>query len=176
MRSEPDTQEYRSLPAPRRGELIAWLCTSLIAGAWLVAFLTQARVNLLLITALGLMGSLASGISLSNWMDRRTRIVISGPGIHFQNGLRNTRLRWEEIREVRVLPAIWGKKVQVFAEDAYFGFNTGGMVEAYGKIVTQTGFPQGDQIVQQILNRSNLKHIRPLDTGLGVPGYAYTRE
>lgn len=176
MDTDPDTQEYRLIPASRRGELMAWLSTSLVAGAWVIAFLIQARINLLLTIAAALLGSIASGISLSNWMDRRTRIVIGRSGIHFQNGLRDTHITWEEIREVRVLPAIWGRKVQVFAKDAYFGFSTEGKVEAYGKIVTQTGFPQGDQIVQQILKRANLKQIRALNTGLGIPGYAYTRE
>lgn len=176
MDDQPASQEFRPIPPLRRGELIAWLSTALIAGAWLLTFLIQTRVNLLLTLAVGLMGFIASAISLGNWIDRKTRIVISQPGIHFQNGLRNIFFPWQEICEVRVLPAIWGKKVQVFAKDAYFGFTTGGEVQAYGKIVTQTGFVQGDQIVKQILERSNLNHIRTLDTGLGIPGYSYTRE
>lgn len=176
MENEPKSQEFRPIPPSRRGELIAWLSTALIAGAGVLTFLLQSRINLLLAISGGLLSLIASMISLGNWMERKTRIVIRRSGIHFQNGLRNTRIPWHEIREVRVLPAIWGKKVQVFAKDAYFGFNTGGEVQAHGKIVTQTGFVQGEQIVKQILERSSLNHMRTLDTGLDIPGYAYTRE
>lgn len=176
MDAESGYQEYRPMVASRRGERIAWLSTSLVVSAWALFVVTEARVNLPLTIVAGLLGSVALGISLSNWMDRKTRIVLSQKGLHFQNGLRNVVITWREIRQVRVLPAIWGKKVQVFADNAYFGFNTQGEVKAYGKIVTQTGFAQGDQIVQQILERAHLNRVQTLDAGLGISGYAYTRE
>jgi hypothetical protein len=109
-------------------------------------------------------------------MDRHTIIRVSNLGINFRNGLRNVQLGWNEIQEVRVLPARWGNKVQVFGEGSYFGFHTLGEVSAHGKSLGRTGFEEGDQILKMILKQADLKLVQQVDVGDTQEGYYYSRE
>lgn len=110
-------------------------------------------------------------ISLGNWMDRRTVIHIDQKGIRFKNGVRNVELAWREVKEVRVLPTRWGKKVQVFGERAFFEFRTLGEVMIGGELKGRMGFIEGEEIMQEIINNSKLHVIK--ESG---ENYYYARE
>jgi hypothetical protein len=86
------------------------------------------------------------------------------------------QLKWQEIQEVRVLPAQWGKKVQVFGERSYFGFHTLGEVSANGKVLGRTGFVDGDRVLEQILDRAALSEVKQVEAGGQQEGYYYSRE
>jgi hypothetical protein len=119
---------------------------------------------------------IASGMSLGNWMDRHTILKIDLEGIFFSNGLRHVQLKWREIREVRVLPAQWGKKVQVFGERSYFGFHTLGEIRANGKVLGRTGFVNGDQVLEKILSRTALIEVKKVEVGGQQEAYYYSRK
>ncbi len=89
-------------------------------------------------------------------MDRNTVIRLEADGIRFENGLRRVRLHWPEVQKVAVLPARWGKAVQVIGERAYFGFKTFGEVQFQGEVRGRTGFPEGQAILDLILRQANL--------------------
>ena len=176
MNARSDEQVFKPELGSRRGELIAWSSAVLVNGTWiLLLFLGQSLSFWLLILGIPLL-IVAFGISLGNWMDRHTFLKIDSQGIAFSNGLRNEQLDWKEVQEVRVLPAQWGKKVQVFGKNSYFGFHTLGEVEAYGRILGRTGFVEGEHVLEQILERAELREIKQIDIGNQQEGYYYSRE
>ena len=76
---------------------------------------------------------------------------------------------------MRVLPAQWGEKVQVFGEEAYFGFHTLGEVTANGRVLGRTGFVKGDQILEHVLEKSGLSESKQIELGDQQEGYYYSR-
>jgi hypothetical protein len=152
----------------RRGEAIAWTGVLLVAAGWVVLRLYGQPVPFML-PLLGVPLLLAAlGISLGNWMDRHTVLRLEPGGLTYHNGLRHVRLKWVEIQRVRVLPAAWGKKVQVFGRQAYFAFNTLGEVIVQGRTLGRVGFAAGDQILDQILRNADLHPVQSSEaSGVG---------
>jgi hypothetical protein len=176
MDSSSDRQAFKPELASRRGELIAWGSAVLVNGTWIGLLLFGQPLSFwLLILGIPLL-LVAAGMSLGNWMDRHTDMTLDMDSIFFSNGLRNVQLKWFEIQQVRVLPAQWGKKVQVLGEQSYFGFHTLGEVTANGKVLGRTGFVDGERILKQILNRAELREIRQIELGNQQEGYYYSRE
>lgn len=149
--------EFHPERIPRRGEFLAW-CSALLVGiSWLALRLSARPVHASVpILAIVLLFS-GFSISLGNWMERHTRLVLAETGVEFQNGLRNVRLEWEKINQVRVFPARWGKKVQIFGENAFFEFRTLGEVKYLGELKARLGFERGEDILRQIIIRASLQ-------------------
>jgi hypothetical protein len=172
MAKDLEVQEFRPEPIPRRGELVAWACTLLLFGAWFAL----ARIGQGIHPALPLLAVplllVSLSISLGNWMDRVTRLRLDNERIAFQNGLRNVHLAWDEIRQVKVVPAQWGKRVEVLGENAHFRFYTLGEIKMGDQVKGRTGFAAGEQILARILEQGSLRRQSGQQ-----PGYAYyTRE
>lgn len=141
-----------------------------LAATWIVLDSRGFEVSWGILLAVVALGLVAASITLGNWMDRRTRLELGDTTLHFQNGLRNVKLTWDEVREVRVLPARWGKKVQVFSYHSYFSFQTLGEVRLMGEVKGWMGFARGEEILRQIILKSNLQIAdHPGE------GYYYTR-
>ena len=143
----------------RRGETIAWGCAVLVGGAWLMMWLMDQPVHAAVPVLAILLLCSGLSISLGNWMERHTHLALDESGIGFQNGLRNVWLGWAEINQVRVFPARWGKKVQVFGEQAFFEFRTLGEVKYLGELKARLGFEKGEQILRQIIISAGLKPV-----------------
>lgn len=152
---ESEPQEFQPVLLSRRGEWTAWaLVLAASAGIWLLA-----RSGITPLWAWFFWGFLlfsASSISLGNWVDRNTVLQLEADGIRFRNGLRHVRLQWPEIQKVAVLPARWGKSVQVIGEQSHFEFRTLGEVQFQGEVRGQTGFPDGQVILDTILREAGL--------------------
>jgi hypothetical protein len=160
-----DLQEYRPELLSRRGEALAWGSALLVVAAWIVLGVSgrsaPAAVPVLAVFLL----LAALGISLSNWMDRQTRILIDPHGITFHNGLRHTHLVWPQIRQVQVFPSPWGRKVEIVGPDSHFSFRTMGEVKVQGDVKGRMGFKQGESILKLILERAHLKQIEHPGSG-----------
>jgi hypothetical protein len=150
------TQVYQPELIPRRGEIVAWWLFVVLSVTWLALVILDQQVHWG-IPWLALF-FLVSGfsISLGNWLDRHTSMILDEGGIAYKNGLRKVYLKWDEVRQVRVNPAVWGKKVQVFGERIYFDFHTLGEVKYQGEVKGRTGFVQGETILKHILENSDL--------------------
>ncbi len=153
-------KELRPEKNSRRGEGIAW-------GLAAIVFLAIALIKWQLgktPSAAWILGVLllfsALSISLGNWVDRKTRISIDRTGIRFENGLRKVALRWHEITRVNVLPAPWGKKVQVIGKKAHFDFRTLGEIVYKGEPQARIGFAEGEALLKEIITQSGLKPTR----------------
>jgi hypothetical protein len=167
--------EFKPELVSRRSELIAWGAAILVNGIWLALIVFGQSMSFWL-PILGIpLFLIAIGMSLGNWMDRKTRIKLDAQGINFTNGLRRAALTWGEIQEVRVLPAQWGEKVQVFGEKVYFAFHTLGEVTSNGRVLGRTGFQNGDKILEVILEKSGLSGSKQIDLGDQQEGYYYSR-
>ncbi len=176
MNSGLQQQVFKPELASRRGELTAWGSAVLVNGTWILLLSIDQPLSFWL-PILGIPFLLiAAGISLANWMDRHTLLKLDKESIYFSNGLRRVQLLWFEIKEVRVLPAQWGKKVQVFGERSYFGFHTLGEVKAHGKVLSRTGFVDGERVLEQIINQAELRETKQIEAGSQQEGYYYSRE
>ena len=154
--SESKVREFRPELMPRRGEVNAWLLAVAAAVGLLILNQTLDIVPGWTWIFCGFLAFSALSISFGNWMDRKTRIVLEVGGINFENGLRRVRLSWHEVQKVAVLPARWGKSVQVVGEKSHFGFKTLGEVQFQGKVRGQTGFAKGQSILDVVLRETGL--------------------
>jgi hypothetical protein len=176
MNTRNELQVFKPELVSRRSELIAWITAVLVNGTWIVLLILGQPLSFwLLILGIPLI-IIAFGMSLSNWMDRHTFLELGLEGVTFNNGLRSLKLTWPEIQEVRVLPAQWGQKVQVFGEKSYFGFQTLGVVKANGRVVGRTGFADGERALTQILDKAELRKTKQIELGNQQEGYYYSRE
>lgn len=168
--------EYRPVLLSRRGESIAWGLALLVGAAWLFLEVTGKLIFLAMpILEIFLLFSAAS-ISLGNWMDRHSALQISDTGLSFHNGLRNVQLLWDEVQEVRVWPAQWGKKVELIGkkmngEKTHFGFRTLGEVKVQGEVKGRMGFEKGEEMLREIIQHSGVEKIEHPGEG-----YYYSRK
>lgn len=151
----PEIQIFTPELLPRRGEWNAW-AFALTATVGLVIIRTWAIVPAWVWLFIGFLYFSALSISLGNWMDRHTRLTLFPNGVAYENGLRRARLGWDEIQNVRVSPARWGKTAQVIGESSHFSFTTLGEVKFRGELRGRTGFAQGDAILDSIIRSAKL--------------------
>jgi hypothetical protein len=171
MSPEKPIQVYHPELLSRRGELLAWFSALMVISAWIILDVDRQPIMRVVPWLAVLLALVASGISLSNWMDRRTFIELEPGAIKFANGLRRVRIAWEDIRQVQVFPSAWGKKVRVIAAQAYFDFRTLGEITVQGEVKGRTGFPEGEMLLQKILDSAHLR-----ETERTASGYYYARE
>jgi hypothetical protein len=169
-------REYRSELISRRGELIAWISFLLVGFTWITLIISGQRYCLAVPILAIILLLAALSISLGNWMDRHTMLCISEESVSYRNGLRNVEIRWENIKEVQVLPAQWGRKVHVVADQAHFHFQMLGEVKVHGQVRGQVGFPEGDLILDEIIERSKLHEIQLPEQDKAEIGVYYARE
>jgi hypothetical protein len=176
MTAEPTVHEFRPQLIPRRGELIAWLGSLIVGAGWVILAAFGQDATILIPIVFILLSLVAASISLGNWMDRKTRLSLEPGGVVYHNGLRSVRLDWAEIQEVHVFPAQWGRKVQVIGDRAYFGFSTLGEVRVNDRLLGQTGFAEGETILQRIIENAHLSQVQPSQAGLPENSYYYARK
>jgi hypothetical protein len=163
--------EYKPELISRRGEAIAWACVLLVAAGILLLTLSGKPVNWLVTLLEAMLLLSAALISLGNWSDRKTTLRLDVHAIEFKNGLRQVKLGWDEVKEVRVTPSPWGNKVEVYSEKSHFSFRTLAEVKVRGELKGRFGFVRGEEILRQIVLHSNLEIID--EPGAG---YYYVRK
>jgi hypothetical protein len=152
---ESKTREFRPELLPRRGEWTAWaLALAASAGMWFLHRDGYIPAWAWIFWFFLIFSSVS--ISLGNWLDQTTVIWLEADGVRFENGLRRVRLGWHEVQKVAVLPARWGKSVQVIGERSHFGFKTLGEVQFQGEVRGRTGFSKGQVILDFILHETGL--------------------
>jgi hypothetical protein len=162
-------QEFRPEQIPRSGERNAWLIASLAVASWGMLWWRADSFSWLGLALVLFFLAAAISISLGNWMDHQTVLSLDGGQITFRNGIRDLTLSWDQIKEVRVHPNRWGKRVQVLGFDESkpskgqsginvgFVFHTLGEVEYQNKVQGRMGFKEGQSILKQIVESSGLE-------------------
>jgi hypothetical protein len=149
-------QIFRPETISRKGERNAWLLTGFALIVELVLFWRLSTFPGW-ITVFGFIMLLSAiFISLSNWVDRKTILILEPGGVKFRNGLRNVQLNWDQIKKVSVIEDRWGYRVHVTGSEASFNFRMLSEIEFRGKIGGQMGFPEGETILKEIIQASGL--------------------
>ncbi len=156
------TQVFHPTTIPRTGERNAWILTAVAVVAYLLLWRLSEANAVLLVMVIFLLLS-ASLISLGNWIDRKTALILSPGGVEFSNRLRNVHLDWQQIEDVRVTSDRWGSRVQVAGADASFNFRMLSEVEFRGQVRGQMGFQDGETILKRILQASGLSLMNSND-------------
>ena len=156
-RSEINT--YRPELLSRRGEVTAWAFTLLLLGVLLVVRARLPDLSFGAYLFLGFFVFAALSISLGNWMDRQTELQFDAHGITYRNGLRHSSVTWAAVDKVSVTPSRLGDKVHVVGANSHFHFRLMGEIKYQGQTRGRVGFPDGEQILQTILERSGLQEI-----------------
>jgi hypothetical protein len=159
------TREFRPEEVSRRGEAVTWVLVAISLATLVALRFLNADVSLWQITFTLLMVLAAAGMTLGNWMERNTVLILKPDGVHFRNGLRDVTFTWDQIQQVQVSPTRLGKQVHIVGDHAHFNFRT--MVEVIHKGKTQgvIGFAGGDFIIDQILKNSSLREIDQAENG-----------
>jgi len=149
--------EFRPALLSRRAELLAWGLSIVMLVTWWILQLNQARYTTAAVLLAVFLVFAAVGTSLSNWIERRSVLRIDENGVGFENGLRNVSFSWADIRSVRVLPSSAGsKRIQVIGEKAHFEFRTLAEIKLSGVVKGQSGFAEGEDILNTILEKTKL--------------------
>jgi len=167
------SREFVPERLPLRGEIIAWTLALIVFATATVLRVSDSPLAGTGLVLAGILGLSAGSISFGNWMDRRTVIRLDFECISYSNGVRHATLGWSEVQTVRVLPTQLGaRQVQVIGEThrgkSHFEFRTLGTVNYQGHERGRTGFADGDQILETILQMANLRPV-PSDH----PSYSY---
>jgi hypothetical protein len=158
---------FRPVQNPRSTEFTLWALTILVWAAWI--FLRSAGGFILVLTPVValVLALLAFGLSLSNFIERRSELTLSPEGIAFKNGLRNTLFGWREIEEVRILPAALGSKtVHVVGPESRFMFKTLAVASHKDKELGRSGFSEGERIVETIIGHAGLSRRDASDSAV----------
>jgi hypothetical protein len=149
-------QIYRPETNARQGERNAWLLAgfALLIELILIWRIAKPPGWTTVLTIIFLISAIF--ISLSNWVDRKTILILEPGGVEFRNGLRNFKHRWDQIEKVIVLEDRWGSRVQVFGTEGNFNFRMLSEVEIRGKVGGRMGFPEGETILIEIIRSSGL--------------------
>lgn len=153
--SEPRNFHPESLS--RKAELVTWVLALVVLVAWWVLQSNQARFATTAVILFAFLIFAAFAMSLGNWMDRHTVLRLDSEGVHFRNGIRDVRLAWDAIEELRVLPGQAGsRRVQVLGHRVYFEYRTLAEVRLNDTVKGRSGFEAGDAILEMILAESHL--------------------
>lgn len=171
MKDKGESKLYRPIPAPRTGEGNAWILAFLVFLIWFFMRISGQTIPWSVSLFLIFLIFAASLISLNNWVERRSIIMIDSQGVHFKNGLRKVTLKWDAVENVWVKPAVWGKRVRVSGKGGQFDFHTLGEVKYKGMVKAQTGFAEGDELIRLIVLNSGLSIAEDLGNTI-----SYTRK
>lgn len=160
--------EFRPKNLPRRGEMIAWSMTLLLAAFWAWLSWRGFRVLPVVPGSTWLLGVVAVLISFSNWVERSTRLVLDEEGIFFSNGLRRVRLTWDEIEKIRLHRATLGngQTVEVLGQRGHFHFDTLGTAAAAGRPAVEIGFVEGEEILNTLISRCGFRRYEDGKNGV----------
>jgi hypothetical protein len=159
MLPETDASEFRPELLSRRGEYLAWGSAALSLVGWGILILTGKPVLSFIPFMAAFFSFAALSISLGNWMDRRTYILLEANGLIYKNGLRHVCLNWDEIKQIQVFNSSWGKKVRVIGKTQHFDFRTLGELKVSGEVKSRMGFKDGEKILSLILSNSGLIEV-----------------
>jgi hypothetical protein len=166
-------RQFRPEMISRQGERNAWGLAIVTMVAWLVFRIRIPALGSMALIFGVLLTLSAAMISLSNWVDRQTRLTLNAEGVAFRNGLRNVSLKWDQIEKVQVVTDRFGERVHVFGTtdssstliSTRFNFRTLSPIKMKGQTRGNMGFSDGEEILHQILKSAGLSEIQDNEDG-----------
>ena len=157
--------EFHPEEMSRRGEIITWVLAGFSLAILVFLRLIGAGTSPWPLVFVILMTLSAASMTLGNWMDSKTVLILKPEGLEFQNGLRGITFLWDEVQAAEVIPSRWGDLVRIFGEDSHFQFRTMREMIHKGEIRNRMGFAQGGFILEQILKNSDLVETNHSEDG-----------
>jgi hypothetical protein len=154
-RSHAVDEVFRTAPANRRSEALAWL---LALGFALVALIGTARAatpSTFSEELAAFFGVIGLWISFGNWIDRKTAIEISIDSLRYRSPLRTIVLAWDEIDELWAMPSGSSWRIEVRGRGQAFRFRTRSELRV-GRRSVQIGFPDGERLAGLIVGLAGL--------------------
>jgi hypothetical protein len=158
-------QEFHPLIGNRRTELFAWILAIIMISTVWISPVTSGIGQLISFILVGFFSISAIFIFFGNWLDRHTSLTLTDLGIEYKNGIRYVRMDWAGIKEVRIFPSGKGFKVFVYNGSEHMSFQTLTEISTNGKVKIRYGFERGEEILEVILKRSNLRDVGKHHTG-----------
>jgi hypothetical protein len=140
----------------RRGEAIAWLCAFGVAIAIGVISVREGPISSLSIFLLVFFLAAGSLISLGNWMDTNTSIVLSRDGVEYRNPLRRAYMDWGSVKSLEAMPLRAGWRMVVEADQTRFSFSTALKLRVGSRTSILGGYPNGDRLAALIRGMAGL--------------------
>ncbi len=163
--------EFQPERFSRRGEATAWGLAVIALAAWAWTAWRGLETPSVLPFVAGFCVLAGLAISLTNWVDRHTRLRIDETGVRFENGLRRVQMGWEEIQEMRVFPSNLGDQVRVMGGNTFFTFRTLGEARMGEQVRGRMGFAEGEHIANHIRQKARLTRVQETRAG-----YRYSKE
>ena len=154
-----EKKTYRLITLNRSGERVAWLLvlTLGILDAVLFSRLGSISLTALIFTILFLLAALAS--SFSNWLERKTKIIVSESDLVHQTPIREVVMMWREIDSLRLTRRGAGWYGIVIGDQRVITFQTPTTIKGpFGREV-RTGVESGEQLAAMIARQANLVEL-----------------
>jgi hypothetical protein len=146
---------FRSTPANRRSEALAWLLALGFAMLALVGVLRGEALTRFSSELAAFFAVIGLWITLGNWIDRGTAVEISDDGIRYRSPLRTVTIEWHDVDELWAIPTGSSWRIVVRGGGAHFGFRTSSELKL-GRRSLQIGFPDGEQMAGLIRRLAGL--------------------
>jgi hypothetical protein len=140
----------------RRGEVIAWLCAAGVGIAIGIINLRGGTITSVSIFLLIFFLGAGILISLGNWMDANTQVVVAQRELTYQNPLRTAVMPWESITSLEATSARGGWRAVVEDQQTRFAFTTAVKVRVGSRVAILGGFPHGDRMAALIRGMAGL--------------------
>jgi hypothetical protein len=88
-------------------------------------------------------------------LEANTSILLTQEGIQYTSPIRQHQLAWSDIEQLNAYKAGNGWRIIVQTKKISFRFQTATTLRGMGGVEARTGFPQGEEIVGQILRNVN---------------------
>jgi hypothetical protein len=148
-------QSFKPLKNNRRSELIAWLFAILLV---VVKIMFPAygffRIGGSILALFFLFSAVI--MSIGNWVSRNSELRISEKGIWYFNGARKSSFHWKDIIRVEVYSGRFNDRINVVSTSGNIYFDIIGDGVINERKFSPTGYADGEEILETILNKTNL--------------------
>jgi hypothetical protein len=150
-RTISEEETYRPALAPLKGLILAWALSLALVGSVAAMRLLGAPVPWPTWLMLGFFTLAAALMTTGRWVDGRT-IIEAGPrGLRYHTPLHEVKIPWQELRELRLLPAGRTWRVVVLAERGRVPFRVMRSPAAQESGPPFIALPRGETLLRGIL-------------------------
>jgi hypothetical protein len=147
---------YKPVPPSPSGLRMAWglFGISLLAGLYMLFYITELPILFWLASALLLLVALA--ITLSHWLEGHTIIRLKVEGVQYESPLRNVEFAWSDIEELWCGKIRGGWRYMISGKDAAFRFQSLVVIRSGPGREVRTGFSEGPKIAKMVYQSAGL--------------------
>jgi len=158
-------ETYQPTQIPRRGGVIAWIATVLIAIAAFVLYYQSGHFPCLTILLFIFFLLAAIMITFNHWVDSKTIIRITPSQISYQSPFRQFLQTWDQITDVKAIQAGHSWRIWVNGNKSFFSTRVGTEQISESRPEKILELPHGERLLRLICGMSNLSEIEKIEEG-----------